>query len=295
MTDPTPSNHVTWRELVTQVTETLHDRAAARWLCEHASGCDGDEFREILDDLVSARSGLHLEDMVRRILAGEPLQYVMGRWAFRRLDLMVDQRVLIPRPETELLVDKVLDHVRRTVLSQRTTVIVADLGTGSGAIGLSILDELPLGSATVWMTDVSSEALDVARANAAGLGRHGAGARFAQGEWFAALPPESVGHLDVVVSNPPYIALGDPNLEESVRRWEPELALYSGRDGLDAIHVIANEARLWLAPGGLLALEIGHEQGTDAACLLRSVGYLNVEIARDLSGHDRFALGVTAS
>lgn len=291
MTEVDPSEHLTWREMLVRVTEMTGDRHTARWLCEHASGCDGDEFASIATEPVSRRSGLHLENMLRRLSAGEPLQYVMGRWAFRRLDLMVDRRVLIPRPETEMLVEHVLSFVRSGVLRERANTVVADLGTGSGAIGLSLLHELPPGAATVWMTDVSADAIDVARANAAGLGRRGLGARFAVGEWFDALPGELLGGFDAVVSNPPYIAHGDPALEESVREWEPAAALWAGNDGLDALRIIVAGARRWLVPGGLLALEIGHDQGRAVSELMTAGGLVNVSVSRDLAGHERFATG----
>lgn len=289
MTDADPSQHLTWREMLARVTEATGDRLTAKWLCEHASGCDGDEFASIANDLVSQRSGLHLDDMLRRLSAGEPLQYVMGRWAFRRLDLMVDRRVLIPRPETELLVEHVLAAVRSRAPRERGHLVIADLGTGSGAIGLSLLHELPPGGATVWMTDASTDAIDVARANAAGVGRAGLGARFAVGEWFDALPHELLGTFDAVVSNPPYVAVGDPALEHSVREWEPAMALLAGDDGLDALRVIIAGARRWLVPGGLLALEIGHDQGGAVVELMTAAGLVNATVTRDLAGHERFA------
>ena len=293
MTDASHDQHVTWREMLADVAERIGDPTAAKWLCQHASGCDGDEFASVLGDLVSARCGLHLDDMLRRLARGEPLQYVMGRWAFRRLDLMVDARVLIPRPETEMLVEHVLGFVRGTVLPIRRGAVIADLGTGSGAIGLSLLDELPLGAATVWMTDASADALDVARANAAGLGRPGNGARFAHGSWFDALPADVRGGLDVIVSNPPYIADGDPNVQGNVREWEPAGALFSGGDGLDAVREIVGGALEWLAPGGLLALEIGHDQGPSVAALLSGAGFCDARVLRDAAGHERYALAVS--
>ncbi|NBO80660.1 MAG: methyltransferase domain-containing protein, partial [Actinobacteria bacterium] len=126
---------------------------------------------------------LYLHDMIRRRLAGEPVQYVMGRWAFRHLDLLVDRRVLIPRPETEQVAEVALRYARPI-----TPRVVVDLGTGSGAIGLSLAQELPLDETSVWMTDASLDALDVARANAAGLGRAAANVRIVHGDWYAALP-----------------------------------------------------------------------------------------------------------
>ncbi len=279
---------VTWAELTRSTTDVVGDRTVATWLCEHASGAtDARDFDAMRDESVSARAGLHLESMVRRYLGGEPLQYVMGRWAFRRLDLLVDARVLIPRPDTETLVDVALEvlEARRAVTDVPAKVV--DLGTGSGAVGLALLDESPLGSLEVYMTDVSNDALDVARANAAGLGRRGAGARFAQGSWFDALPNDLRGEVDLIVSNPPYIAHFDADLDDSVRQWEPHVALFAGDDGLDAYRVIIGGAHEWLTPGGLVALEIGHTQADAVSDLLVGGRFAHVALRRDAAGRDR--------
>jgi release factor glutamine methyltransferase len=283
-----PDGHITWRELMANTAEAVNDAPMARWLCEHASGLDAEEFIAELDELVNARSGIHLDSMIRRVLDGEPVQYVMGRWAFRYLDLMVDQRVLIPRPETELMVDVVLRHVG----ASKGPFTMADLGTGSGAVGLSLLHELPLNSATVWMTDISTDAIDVARANAAGIGRPAAGARFEVGSWWEALPLDVAGLFDVVVSNPPYIARGDGEVESSVNDWEPHSALFSGDDGLDDIRVITADAPHWLRSGGLLVVEMGYTQAAVVSSLMNAAGFVDVTVHPDLAGHDRFVSGV---
>lgn len=285
------SGHITWRELWSSTTEIVGDRSIARWLCETASGCNSTEFNAELSELVSARSGLHLDSMVRRVLDGEPVQYVMGRWGFRHLDLMVDPRVLIPRPETELIVD----HVIRHVAGRPAPYVIADLGTGSGAIGLSLLQELPLGSAEVWMTDLSSDALDVARANAAGIGRPAVGARFGHGSWCAGLPNEMRGSFDVVVSNPPYIAANDVEVDESVRRYEPHSALFSGDDGLEDIRVLASETKSWLAPGGMFIVEMGYTQANQVRDIFVDAGFHGVVTHQDLVNKPRFTAGFVAS
>jgi len=277
---------VTWHDLWAETAEA-HGRPQARWLCEEASGAFGDEFDEALGDAVTERAMAHLDAMLARLRAGEPLQYVLGHWSFRRLDLLVDRRVLIPRPETELVAEVAIELAR----IQTRPVRCADLGTGSGAIGLSLLAELPRGSAEVWLTDVSSDALDVARANAAGLGVAGSGARFALGPWFGALPIELRGTLGVVVSNPPYVAADDPDLDASVRDWEPALALFGGGDGSGELAEISTGAAEWLLPGGWLVLEIGARQGAVARELLQRAGFEQVEVRPDLAGLDRIALG----
>ena len=215
----------------------------------------------------------------------------MGRWAFRRLDLFVDSRVLIPRPETELLVEHVMRYALQKIRDFGRGVAIADLGTGSGAVGLSVLHELPFESAEVWMTDVSEDALHVARANAAGVGRNAVGARFGHGSWYKALPEDLRGSLDVIVSNPPYIATGDPLVGESVLNWEPHNALFAGVDGLNDLRAVVSGAVNWLVPGGLLAVEMGFTQANVVSQLFESAGFNNVSVHKDLAGLDRFVTG----
>ena len=283
---------VTWRALWSETAAVLGDRNHARWMCEIASGCDGAELIAELDQPAMNAMVVHLDKMIARRLAGEPLQYVLGRWQFRGLDLMIDKRVLIPRPETEWVCEIAMDHVRamRAVGPHDPPLQIADLGTGSGAIGLSIAAEMPLGSVAVWLSDVSADAVDVASANLAGIGRHAQVVRVMLGSWFQALPPDLRGHLDLVVANPPYIALDDPALETGVLDWEPSLALFGGTDGLREIRVIAAGAIEWLREGGLLVLEIGADQRQAVSSLLRDAGLINVEIRVDLAGRPRVAV-----
>lgn len=277
---------VTWRELWLETEQLVASRSVARWICEDACGLTGAEFVASLDLPATERSVHHLDAMVARVRADEPVQYVLGHWAFRRIDLMVDPRVLIPRPETERLVDLAVG----CLATRQRPHVCADLGTGSGAIGLSLAAELPLDGTTLWLTDVSSDALDVARANAAGVGRKSVNVRFAEGSWFAALGDELRGRLDLVVANPPYIAVDDPEVEASVRRWEPFGALYAGPEGLDHIREIVSSAGAWVAPGGWLLLEIGHRQAAEVADLLGASGWGGITTERDLAGRDRFAV-----
>ena len=285
---------ISWGELWDETAARI-GRPQARWMCEVASGFDGDEFLDALHENASERGVAHLDAMLARLDAGEPLQYVLGRWGFRHLDLMVDRRVLIPRPETETVVDVALQLAK----SLPAPIVCADLGTGSGAIGLSLAVELAghLGrdDTTVWMTDRSSDAIDVARANAAGAGRAAAKVRLAEGDWFEALPAELRGELALIVSNPPYVSDGDVGLEPIVRDWEPEGALLAGPDGLDSIRQIVAAAPQWLRPGGWLVLEIGSGHGDRVADLLRTAGLVEVAIKRDLAGHDRIAVARRAS
>ncbi len=275
-----------WRALWSRTADALGDRTAARWMCETASGALGEEFLAVLDEPASTRMVRHLEAMIARRRAGEPLQYVLGHWGFRRLDLAVDRRVLIPRPETELVVDVAIERARQVSPSRR----VVDLGTGSGAIGLSLAAELPVTGTEVWLTDRDGDALDVARANLAGIGRSAGNVRIAEGSWFDALPDDL--RFDVVVSNPPYVADGSPDLDPAVAEWEPPGALLSGPEGLDAIRTIVREAWHRMTPGGSLVLEIGSDQGVAVRALLGVTGYDEVEIRPDLTGRARVAVAV---
>jgi release factor glutamine methyltransferase len=279
------SGAVTWRTLLNETIEVLGERPQARWICETACGLDGDEFLAELDEPATERMVAQLDAMVARYRAGEPLAYVMGHWSFRTIELMVDRRVLIPRPETEMVAGRALE-LARGVADQRRVV---DLGTGSGAIGLSLAAELPIMGTEVWLTDYSTDAVDVARANAIGLGRAAANVRVSHGSWFDALPVDVRGEIDVVVSNPPYIADGDPEVAESVLEYEPHTALFAGDDGLDDVRTIARDARDWLRSGGWLVMEIGYQQGAAVKALLEGFGYADVTIANDLTGRPRIA------
>ncbi len=281
---------ITWGELFKNTSVDLGNEQEARWLCEHASGLDASEFNSGLSELVSERCGVALREMVRRRLSGEPLQYVMQCWSFRHLDVLIDPRVLIPRPETELVVQVALDSVRSTAQKIDSKMRIVDLGTGSGVIGLALASELPIASAEVWLTDISNDALDVARANLAGLGLVDGDVHIAQGDWFSALPSELKNSFDLIISNPPYIAVYDASVESVVRDYEPHLALYAGTDGMDAHRQIISQAGEWLVADGLLVLEIGHEQGLEIRNLLEENGFDSIEIRQDYSQRDRIAL-----
>ncbi len=281
---------ITWGELLQVTAVELGNEQEARWLCEHASGLDRVELDAARDEVVSQRCGVALRAMVARRLTGEPLQYVMKSWAFRHLDVLVDNRVLIPRPETEVVVQVALDLAREMISKTNSKLRVADLGTGSGVIGLSLASELPRGSNEVWLTDLSADALEVARANLAGLGLINGDVRVALGSWFAALPSELKNSFDLIVSNPPYIGVYDPSVESSVLNHEPHLALFAGSDGLDAYREIISHADEWLATDGWIVLEIGHQQGDAVRELLAQNSFKQIEIRKDLAGHDRIAL-----
>ena len=263
---------MTWAEVAAQAAEDLRRRgleAAAldvRRIVEEVTGAEGADYHDVLEERVTVRRLARFDALVARRRDGEPLQYVLGRWAFRTLDLLVDRRVLIPRPETEEVAGRALAEIRRQIDRHGTTyasrLTVADLGTGSGAIGLAVASEEPL--VDVWATDVSVDALAVARANTVGIGRAGARVRLVQGDWFDALPDDLAGTLAVIVANPPYVAAADP-LPAEVVDWEPAAALVAGPTGREALDHLVDHAGPWLRPGGALVLELSPGQAAPLA------------------------------
>jgi len=293
MTTPPPdvAATVSWRELQGEATALLaaagveRPEVDARWIVQEASGLEGADALLGWDDAATVRGVAAFDAMVARRVGGEPLQYVLGRWGFRSLDLMVDGRVLIPRPETEHVVGLALAELDR-LAAYRTgsPLVVVDLGTGSGAIGLSIAAERS--GTSVWATDISTDALEVASANIAGLGVAGTRVRLAKGSWFAALPPELVGSVDLIVSNPPYVAPGDP-LPREVADWEPLGALMAGPTGLEALDIVVEHAPRWLGRPGVLVVELAPDQAEVVADAARSVGFTDVRVELDLTGRPR--------
>lgn len=225
------------------------------------------------DDAVldAAQCGVFGALLARRV-AGEPLAYLVGEKAFHGLVLRVDANVLVPRPDTELLVDWAIE-----LLPAGAPQRVIDLGTGSGAIALAVKQASPV--ASVVATDISEAALAVARANAARLGIDVA---ISHGAWWRGLEGR---RFDLVLSNPPYIAGADPHL--AALRHEPTLALTPGGDGLDALRDIIAGARDHLAPAGRILLEHGHDQAMPVQALLRAHGFAAIETRRDLGGQPR--------
>ncbi|MGE0880633.1 MAG: peptide chain release factor N(5)-glutamine methyltransferase [Acidimicrobiia bacterium] len=289
MADQDSDGVITWVQLQAEVAATLSSPQEARWIIERASGYDASERLAHRDDPVSIRSLAFVDKMVARRRAGAPIQYALGLWAFRTLELLVDERVLIPRPETEFVVEVALGIAHEIAGTKHAPITALDLGTGSGAIALSLADEMPFGAIDVWATDVSADALEVATANLAGLGRPATRVRMVQSDWFDALPVELKGGIDLVVANPPYIANGDPDVDESVEHYEPHVALYSGPTGLECIERILRDAldQQWLAPRGVIVMEIGAGQGDAATRSAAALGYSGIEIRRDLADRER--------
>ncbi len=278
---------VGWREWRAQGCQRLRDALVddpdqeIRWIIEQATGRTAAAQAGALDEPATEREVRHFTDMVDRRVAGEPLQYVLGRWGFRTLDLLVDPRVLIPRPETEGVVALAIE----ALAAVNGPAIAVDLGTGSGAIALSLAAEC-WPHIELWATDVSIDALAVARANLAALGRRAAGVRLEAGSWYAALPPDLRGRVDVIVSNPPYVAASEL-LPAEVADWEPHAALVSGPGGLEHIEVIVNGAGEWLTAAGVVVVEIGETQGPAVVQLAAQNGFGRATVHPDLAGRPR--------
>jgi release factor glutamine methyltransferase len=287
----TENGTVSWRELLAEATAALGEPNEARWLCEEVSGWRGASFTANLSEPATHRQVVKFDALVERRRTGEPLQYVLGSWPFRTIELMVDRRVLIPRPETEVVAGIALDLLG----AMPSPVRAVDLGTGSGAIALALVAERPLASIEIWACDSSLDALDVARANLAGLGRRGVSVRLGHGDWFDALPADLLGTIDLVVANPPYIAADDPEVDASVRDWEPGVALFAEHDGLAAYEVIVAQAPCWLADGGWLVLEIGFRQGPAVTALCTAAGLVDIAVKSDLAAHDRVVIARRAN
>jgi len=242
----------------------------ADWLLEAAE-------RRVSGDDDVGRVALELAD---RRAKGEPLQYVIGTAAFRHLELAVGPGVLVPRPETEVLVERALDR-----LPQDGAIV--DVGTGSGAIALAIRHERP--DARVWATDDSSEALRYARDNRARLDLD---VEILRGSLFEPLPGSMRGDFDVVVSNPPYVSEAEAHLVgRDVLDHEPDHAVFAGRDGLSIVTELVHQTLPWLRPGGWLVCEIGHGQSDAVVELFEGAGFIHSGVHRDLAGWDRIVEG----
>lgn len=265
----------------------------ARILLGHALGWRRTELITRSDEPLSAEQVAQYQALESRRLAGEPVAQLVGMREFFGLDFEVTPDVLIPRPETELLVETALAE-----LEGRSQPRVLDLGTGTGAIGIAIASARP--DARVWAVDRSAEALAVATRNASRLldpARPGGPLQLACGDWYDALDPAL--RFDVIVSNPPYIASGDPHLSKGDLRFEPRGALTDEADGLSAIRKIiagaperfAGSAAAATARDGVLWLEHGYDQAADVRALLVAQGFANVRSEQDLAGIERISGG----
>ena len=252
-------------------------RPDADVLTAHAVGCARNTLYAFPERPVSTADTQRLAGFLDRRQRGEPVAYILGEREFWSLPLRVDARVLIPRPETECLVEAALDHIEDGAR-------VLDLGTGSGAVALAVATARP--DADVVGVDLDPGCLDLARENAGGLG---VTVQFMQSDWFSAL--DAGQRFDVILANPPYVADGDPHLARGDLRFEPRRALSGGPDGLTALRHIIATASAWLASGGWLFVEHGHDQQASVRRLFLESGFENVETRQDLAGIDRVAGG----
>ncbi|NGY04389.1 peptide chain release factor N(5)-glutamine methyltransferase [Solimonas terrae] len=251
-------------------------RLDAELLLGHVLGLSRTQLRLRHDQALDETRGLRLATLTERRCGGEPIAYLLGAQGFWSLDLEVNAAVLVPRPETELLVEWALER-----LPVGETRRVVDLGTGSGAIALAIAVERP--QVQISASDISADALAVACRNAA---RVAASVDFHEGRWWQ---PFAAARFDLVVSNPPYIAAGDPHL--AALGHEPALALSDGADGLQALCEIIAGAPAQLRPNGWLLLEHGHDQGAAVRALLSAAGFDSVSTRRDLEARERVSGG----
>jgi release factor glutamine methyltransferase len=255
------------------------DKTDARMLLQHALNLSHAFLIAHPDQQLSAEQAQHFAELLERRSQGEPVAYLIGEREFYSLDFTVTPAVLIPRPETELLVDLALERIP---LDGPVTIL--DLGTGSGAIALTIAKHRPL--ARIVAVDASSDALAVARWNAEKLNVHNV--RILQGDWFHGLEGE---RFDLIVSNPPYVATGDSHLYEGDLRFEPSIALTDGDDGFGCLSAIIGSALAHLKGGGMLMVEHGYDQALMCGQLLKDAGFGNIFSCPDLAGIMRVSGG----
>ena len=270
----------TWRDLLHETTELL-GASDARRLIEQASGHEGAELVLHLHETPTQRAMAYFDSMLERRKGGEPLQYVLGRWGFRMLDLAVDQRALIPRFESEEVAGAAIAEARRLDAKR-----VADLGTGAGGMGLSMAVELGP-HVEVWLTDISADAVELARENTAALGRAGVNVRLAVGSWYDPLPDELQGTFDVIVANPPYVRDTERPHPE-VYDWEPHVALFGGPDGQVEPAKVIEGAVTWLARPGALVMEHAAYHGDAMVERAQAAGFDEVEMHHDMSQRERW-------
>ena len=255
--------------------ESRTPRLDAEALVMHVTGLGRNDFLAKPHTSLTANERHSLENLLARRKSGEPVAYLTGGREFWSLNLNISPSTLIPRPETELLVEQAL---RKIPLNAEWNI--ADLGTGCGAIALALSKERP--RCRLIATDLSLPALDVAKSNAEKFGM--SHIEFLEGDWFAPLASRK---FELIVSNPPYVAAGDPHLSQGDLRFEPVSALVSGPDGLSAIRHIAEHATLHLKAGGWLIIEHGWDQAREVNSILTKHGYYNIATRKDLSGIDR--------
>lgn len=283
MSDPTV--HELLREAQAALASSETPRLDAELLLAHALGWPRARLLAERDHRPEAAQAAAFRALVARRANREPVAYLVGRRAFYGLDILVDRRVLVPRPETELLVELAIEQARRIGAGRAEPLLIADIGTGSGAIPVALAAHLP--HAALYAVDISADALAVAAANMAAYGL-GERVRLLQGDLLGPLPSP----VDLLVSNPPYTILAE--VEPNVYAHEPHLALEGGPDGADIYRRMLPALPGYLRPGAAVLLEIGAWQGELVAGLLRAaLPGARVSVHRDLAGRDRVVMGQT--
>jgi len=299
-----PASNATWRDLIGYATRTLGSEREARWIVEETAEPPGPVSSARLGRTAPAAAATRVIQLVGRRRAGEPLQHVLGHWSFRTLEVIVDDRALVPRPETEVVTGVAIGELDRLVADAgrrggQPRLNVVDLGTGSGVIALSIATERSFAEVTA--TDRSHAALDLAAEN---VGRQPAGVQsrlsLCCGEWYSALPSSLNAAVAVIVSNPPYVARAEWQELDAAVRHDPYEALVAGETGLESIEAVIGGSARWLSQSGSVVVEIAPHQA-DRACAIaaavidpagRSL-FESVEVLADLAGRPRVLLART--
>ena len=264
----------------------------AEYLLAHVLGCNRKDLLIHPERVLTSDEMKRFRGFIERRGRREPVQYIIGEVEFRGLLFKVNRDVLIPRPETELLVEEAINSIEgRDVSGQGKDITVIDLCTGSGCIAISIAREFPY--SRVYAVDISEGAIDVARENAE---RYGVGDRiiFLPGDMYEAIEPLGLdGEIDLIISNPPYVSLNEmAQLQPEIREYEPESSLYGGEDGLDFYRSIIDEAPFYLSNGGLLIMETGYRQAERVKDLIEQEDvFEHIEVKKDLAGIERLIKG----
>lgn len=273
----------TLKQLIDSVADQFPDPECARLdaeiLAGHGLAKPRSWIKAFADDELSAEQISNLQHLYERRIAGEPVAYILGEWEFFSIPLRVSPATLIPRPETELMVERCIE-----LLKDSTAPKILDMGTGTGAIAIALAKNLP--SSQVVALDVSSEALEVAKKNAMS---NRADVKFRLSDWFEAVTEDE--YFDLIVSNPPYVAEDDPHLEQGDLRFEPRSALTAGNDEFADLKTIITDSVQYLKSTGVLIVEHGYSQETMVQKLFRKAGLNSVQTHRDYSGNARFTEG----
>ena len=292
---------MTLKDVIPQCVGVTGSLQSAYWLIEELTGYSSTEVVLHPGICLTTTQLAILSEAIDRLRALEPLQYVIGKWNFRGIDLVCDRRALIPRPETEIVAEAAIERVVEAAIGKMYggSLLVADLGTGSGAIALSIASEVnkqyPEVDLSVVATDISHDALELAQENMELMARSQPKitelVSLRYGSWYDALPTETRGRFSVIVSNPPYLSYNQWNeLEYMVREHEPEIALVGGDSGVECHRHLIDGAPQWLMPNGCIVLEIDPSQADIVADMATVAGFQDITVKDDLCKRPRMLI-----